>query len=367
MNRATNNRKGFTLVELLVVISILLVLSTLVVVAFNGRNSDKTRSAARIAQSAFLGAKDRALHAKDLRGIRLTRDLTNTNLINGFAYLQPLPLQTTGNIPGQPQLQNVTVTRPNYPTNTNATEVIITGSTATTWHQQDASGLWSVSPLKVRIPASTGQWYTLAQQSTSAPYYWTTDANGFLNITLQTPYLGGTPGQANAIDPTSQNASIDIQLGNDVLPFHQPITLSSGVIIDLANSSPNVQSLAGIGAGSNPNVDVMFSPRGSVSGFVGGLGPLHFLMRSLKDATAGANPWAVGGPATANPDQSRDDRLILSVFPQTGLVQVFEIDTTDNFANPTTNTPVSLPGTGSPDGIADDLFALARKGKSAGH
>src|SRR5262245_11411439 len=61
-------RSGFTLVELLVVISILLVLSTVVWAVFKPSNTEKMRSAARIAQSAFLGAKDRALHAKDLRG-----------------------------------------------------------------------------------------------------------------------------------------------------------------------------------------------------------------------------------------------------------------------------------------------------------
>src|SRR4029077_16315683 len=112
-----HRRSGFTLTELLVVITIILILSTLVFAVFNaGRSSDRMRSAARVAQSAFLGAKDRALHAKDLRGVRLTRDVNSVdpvtgdlNLVNGFVYLQPLPLQTTGNIPGGQQYQNVTV------------------------------------------------------------------------------------------------------------------------------------------------------------------------------------------------------------------------------------------------------------------
>ena len=117
MSRAANNHRragrAFTLVELLVVIGILIVLSSLVLAVFNtGRSSDKMRSAARIAQSAFLGAKDRALHAKDLRGVRLTRDLTNINLVNGFVYIQPLPIQTTGNV-GTSNPQNVAVTVPN--------------------------------------------------------------------------------------------------------------------------------------------------------------------------------------------------------------------------------------------------------------
>src|SRR4029077_3349181 len=84
-------RSGFTLTELLVVIAILLVLSTLAFAVFGtGKSSDKMRSGARTAQSAFLGAKDRALHAKDLRGVRLTRDPINLNVVNGFVYLQSL-------------------------------------------------------------------------------------------------------------------------------------------------------------------------------------------------------------------------------------------------------------------------------------
>jgi prepilin-type N-terminal cleavage/methylation domain-containing protein len=70
-------RSGFTLIELLVVMTILLVLSVLVWAVFKPSNTDKMRSAARIAQSAFLGAKDRALHAKELRGVRLIRDPTD--------------------------------------------------------------------------------------------------------------------------------------------------------------------------------------------------------------------------------------------------------------------------------------------------
>src|SRR5262245_32695221 len=71
-----DDRSGFTLVELLVVISILLILAVLVWAVFKPSNTDRMRSAARIAQSTVLGAKDRALHAKDLRGVGLVSDRT---------------------------------------------------------------------------------------------------------------------------------------------------------------------------------------------------------------------------------------------------------------------------------------------------
>jgi hypothetical protein len=50
--------------------------------------------------------------------------------------------------------------------------------------------------------------------------------------------------------------------------------------------------------------------------------------------------------------------MVLTVFPQTGLVQVFEIDPTDLVNNST--------GAAGADGLADNLFAFAQQGKAAG-
>jgi hypothetical protein len=168
-----------------------------------------------------------------------------------------------------------------------------------------------------------------------------------LNLVLQTPSPSGP------IPATDSRASIDVQLGNDLLPFHQPISLSSGCVIDLAHSSANVQTLAGVGAGFNPPVDVMFSPRGQIAGSLQGLGPLHFLLRDLRDAAAGLDPASV-----AQSQQARGDVLVLTVVPQTGLVQVFEADPTDAVNNAT-----GAPGA---DGVIDDLFHFAKIGSAAG-
>jgi prepilin-type N-terminal cleavage/methylation domain-containing protein len=336
-----NLSRGFTMIELLVVITILLVLSTLVYAVYNANgHSDRTRSAARIGQSAFLGAVDRARFAKELRGVRLIRDTTDPTLVTGFVYLAPLPNQITGNLPGQPLQKTVTLTRPNLP-NTDATKLIIADSTATAWYTQDQRGLWPANSMLIRIPAQTGTWYQLARQQATAPYWGTIDANG-LNLTLQTPFQGGKayPPNTNAIDNTDSDASCEVQLGNDLLPFHAPIPLPSSVVIDLDFSSPNV-------AGQWPatpvpvNIDIMFSPRGMMTGPLAALGPIHFLLNSLADATQNLNP--------IDP-KNRGDKLILTVFPQTGLVATFPIDPTD----------------ANNDGIADDLFHFAKLGSAAG-
>ena len=72
-----------------------------------------------------------------------------------------------------------------------------------------------------------------------------TDSSGNLTLTLQTPYQSGKPWppNTNAVDPTDADASCEIQPGSALLPFHQPIPLPSGVVIDLDYSSPNVAGL----------------------------------------------------------------------------------------------------------------------------
>src|SRR5579864_7441310 len=137
-NPKSEFRHAFTLVELLVVISILVTLATLVVAVFRTHaGSDRTRSAARIAQSVLLAAKDRATHAKEARGVRLIRDLTDPTLVTGFAYVGPLASETAGNLPGQPPQNSVAVTRPGLPSNSDATNVVISGATGAAWFAQD--------------------------------------------------------------------------------------------------------------------------------------------------------------------------------------------------------------------------------------
>ena len=334
---------AFTLVEILVVISILITLTTLVLTVFNTHaGSDRTRSAARIAQSVFLSGKERAVHAKDLRGVRLIRDITDPTLVTGFAYLAPLATEAAGNLPGQTPQNSVAVTRPNLPADSDATNLVISGAQGQAWFAQDQNGLWPAGALQVRIPAQTGQWYHLSRQQASAPYWGTLDAKGNLNLTLQVPFQGGKPWPANvnAIDVGDSNASCDVQLGNELLAFHQPVALPSAVVIDLDQSSPNVASLWP--ATPTPaNIDIMYSPRGMVTGSLAGLGPLHFLLNDISDASRNLNP--------IDP-QNRGEKLIVTIFPQTGLVATFPIDPTD----------------ADHDGVADDLFHFARLGSAAG-
>jgi hypothetical protein len=340
---------------LLVVISILLILAVLVWAVFKPSNTDKMRSAARIAQSALLGAKDRALHAKELRGVRLIRDITDPTLAPGFVYLQPLPMLTYP--AGSFRLDRLDV-NPHDNVPDSADIMIVRGNSApaTPTVDWDTKAQFFSNPGRIRIPKDSGQWYTFTWSPSGS--YPLSAANEVLQ--LMTPFaqqptdpLYFYPASMTGWLPSSAFSSCDIQLGNDVLPFHQPISLPSGIVIDLKYCSTNVQTLAGIGGTTTPPVDIMFSPRGGVAGYLAGLGPMHFVLRDLKSATAGVDPRNLAAVQTANADL-----MVLTVFPQTGLVQVFEIDPTDLVDNAS--------GAAGADGLADDLFSFAKQGKAAG-
>lgn len=319
-------RRGFTLTELLIVVGIILTLATLTMAIFSTKNSDRTRSAARIAQSAFLGAKDRAMNAKDFRGIRLIRDEQNSALVTGFAFVQPI--QHAPYPSGSIQLEW-----------DNGSVVLVhgasTGKTAVDWSFVSSK---FATPGQIRIPAGTGQWYQFTIDQTGPAKL----ASGNEYLRLAVPYSALSPvnnaaSGLPAFPSTNKGTnSCDIQFGTELLPFHQPTPMPSGVVIDLRYCSVNVQALAAAG-----NVDLMFSPRGTISGPMGGSGAVYLTLRDIQDAAQGFDP---SNPACTG------ECLIVAVIPQTGLVQTYAADLTD----------------ADNDGKADDLFRFAKSGKAAG-
>ena len=377
----SNRRSGFTIVELLVVVAILLILSYLAFAVFGtGKSSDKMRSGARSAQSAILGAKDRALHAKEPRGIRLALDQTNLNLVNGLAFIQPLPTQNAGNAFGM-QENNVAMMVNGLPTP--SAQIVIGAPEATSWFSEDSQGLWQAGLAQVKFPAdSSGVWYPLQQISNSAPFYGTMNSgNLVLNIAVAfDPNTGGIvspraayspTGQWTGISATQSNASCTISVGNELLAFHQPMTLPSGCVIDLYYSQipptwysqqsvlPNSVPAGYMIVANDPNtagnvivrqyntpMDLMFSPRGNLTGSVSALGAIFFCIRDIRDASnIQMDPTKISVQS-----QLAGESLILALYPQTGLVQTYDLDITD----------------ANGDGFADNIYNFAQRGMAAG-
>ncbi len=332
------SRRGFTLVEMLVVIGILLAVTAMVVVTLRPSDGDKMRTAGRIGQSAILGARDRALHAKQRRGFRLIIDPNDSTIATGFLYVQPIDLQTYG-------VHSIALER--YDTDRNGvadagvTDVTIVHGFRTQSLPTDATVDWpSISPFftnpgRIRIPAGTGVWYTFAAL-TAAPYPVT--ANDVF-LQLSTPFIDSALGlpapNATCIDRTNTTfTTCDVELANEIMPNHMPVSLPSGVVIDLTPGRSSLTALQ----------DLMFSPSGTIAGPVSALGPIYLLLRDIRDVTEGIDPKNV-----ATGVQHREN-LILAIFPQTGHVASYPIDQTDT----------------NGDGVADDLFQFAKAGSRAG-
>ncbi|MFM8219249.1 MAG: Tfp pilus assembly protein FimT/FimU, partial [Planctomycetaceae bacterium] len=147
-------REGFTLVELLVVMGILVLLASVTLMAFNSnRGGDRIRSAARSAQSAFLSARDRAMQAKDLRGIRLIVNSTDRTC-TGFQLIRPLPTLS------QPvnSTSFFAALRPTVNLPYTGALVLPRG----TWASYQANGYFTPGVARVRIPGtSSGTWFRI--------------------------------------------------------------------------------------------------------------------------------------------------------------------------------------------------------------
>jgi type II secretory pathway pseudopilin PulG len=341
-------RAAFTIVELLIVVAILMALSTLALAVFHaGTGSDRTRSAARFAQSALLGAKDRANHAREIRGVRFIRDLADPSLVTGFAYLAPIaPLKYGSQVAGGSgtiQILRPDANNDGQGTDATSPDSLLVAGTGVDWLKLDTNGFLSTPTTRIRIPAGTGAWYTLRPiAGQTAPPWFAQVRGSTVLLTLATSFAGPDTSFPNvvAVDSTSAKASCEIELANSLLPFHQPIPLPSAVVIDLDNSSSSVQAFWPVSA-IPANIDIMFSPRGMLTGPIAAQGALHFLLNDISDASANLNP--------IDP-RNTGEKLVLTVFPQTGLVATFPIDPTD----------------ANNDGIADDLFHFAKLGSTAG-
>ena len=359
MRRLTTSRKserpsrlrgtrgsGFTLIELLVVIGIILLLSGFTLAVYNSTISgDRIRSASRTVQSFLLGARDRATQAQAFRGLRLMSDPSNSNIVRSFQYIRPIDRKTYGL--HSIQLERADADGDPYATPNDATSsnITIVRGLSVDWLDLNSRGLLSYPP-RIRIPSgSGGTWYTFTNVANSVVTNPSPPPATITTTTLQltTPFQSTSgaaahPAQVAFSFANGTYSTCELELANQLLENSQPLLLPSGAVIQL-NRSSNVPS----DWTSNPNArDLMFSPRGSITGPIAAGGPIYFYIADRQDAEQNKDP--------ADPT-AKGDKLILAIFPQTGLVATFPVDVTDTSPN---------------DGIADDPFAFAKKGAVAG-
>lgn len=148
LSRYRRTRSAFTLVELLVSITIFVILATLTISAFRDSKHDKVASAARQVTASINGARSRAVKAGEPRGIRLIRDPNDPWLITGVQYIGSGQV-TNGSARVQiNQRGDVRLRLPAAQTGV--------------WNDLSNLGLFKAGA-RIRIPADeTGRWYTVA-------------------------------------------------------------------------------------------------------------------------------------------------------------------------------------------------------------
>ncbi|MDE2098968.1 MAG: prepilin-type N-terminal cleavage/methylation domain-containing protein [Patescibacteria group bacterium] len=320
------NRHGFTMLELLVAIGIILLMTSLAVAVFTTTmNADRIRSSARQVQSALAGARDRALRAgRDAPGSGQFGNQRGLRFMVDNPPLLPAGTATVSQMMYVGNLAPFAGTASLFYDSRGAPREL--HGTANQWVSLFNQGvLTNNSTVQLN---HDGRWYGIA----SAPTTVTTGPGAPYDVMqLSADYLTASPstGTAGTAVTTPVNPFCAIQLGNATLPGAQPITLSSSIVINLNNSS-NVPAYAATGY-----FDIMFSPRGVVTGSASAKGLIHLFLAESTDVIAGVAPTA---PASK-------DKLICTLSTRTGNVATY---------------PVNV------SGASPDLYLFAKQGFVAG-
>lgn len=433
--RIHSSHRGFTLVELLVVVTVLLILITMTVTAIDFTfNSERVRSAARQLQSALEGARDRAIFAKEPRGLRLLVDPLDPRLVTNLIYVGGTQNWSEGRIRlermdaeedanGNWRLDSGEDANGNGILDGNGMAdgpdvLVVRGDAATAWYtlkergflglfedrnlngvldpgeDQNANGLLDLDAPRIKIPADdNGSWYTVFTHRLTA-------ADQALILT--TPYRDpGTnpPTEVIAFQGAGPSTYL-LELPPRILPDSKPILLPEGVCIDLDGSAVPAAWRPSPGAGQtipySAHMDVMFSPRGVVTGPLAAVGLIHLYLAERKDVQIATEQGVLMGPAPGapfarppvngngrslvpgddrfNPETPIGNRICLTIFTQTGKVSTHPIDAADVAGedvngNGTLDAGEDLNGNGSidtPDGYADNPFYFATQGEAAG-
>jgi len=399
--QAVPARRGFTLVELLVVITIILIIMSMTISAVNfARESDRVSGAAGQFQSFLAGARDRAIYSKEPRGVRLfieppapgSSTGAESRTVSAMAYIAPggtwsAPensstvdiMRIDGNIFNNPSPGNG-VTPANGSFEDAADLVIkIRGSNNPGWWNLKRRG-WLTNGLRMKIPAGpTGNWYTINTRLIDTSVAPTDDQFLILDI----PFAdSGNAGQEIAF----QNMTYELELPPRILP-QDPLLFPEGVVLDLDGSNvPEIWRPTSTGNSLYSGfMDVVFSSRGNVIGDAAAKGVLHFYVCDSEDSLFLKEQLvsSIGLPAfdaivnSGSPFVPLDeldpnvvswltwdgnyivkDRRIVTLFAQTGAVSVHGV-----------NAYVGLTGGSDADadndGIADDPFRFAETGEVA--
>ena len=361
-------RAGFTMIELLIVVGLLLLLAAITVTSVNlSINNDKVRAGARQVQSYLAGARDRAIYSKEPRGVRFLLDPTNRRTVSSMVFIGPTEPWTQGRI----QLERLVPGGPaevvrGFDNDSGGTFPYPTG-----WKDLYDAGLLP-NGSRIRIPADGGIWYTVNTDPLQ-----TADATTPPRLRLITPYADApsNPDLNSLIAfPDGGPSTYVLELPPSVMPNQEPVLMPKGSVIHLDRCTTVLGSFNNLeqfdaatkasGRGDKlpsswqnfPSVpvapdpadpsgfdytnrmDIMFSPRGVVIGTAAQRGIIHLYIADQKDADRDRLYWSNPSsfPTSSAPEYGiwtdtssngyeRGDKVILSIFTRTGAVSTHPV------------------------------------------
>jgi len=308
-NSSATLRSAFTIIEMLIVVTILLLLTTFTAVAIDFTfKAERIGAGARQTQSLLQGARDRAIHAREPRGVRflLDQDAENGRMVSSMIYVGASTTWSEGTL----ELKRADFDNDGTVDGGDPRIFMIDGSTETLWANlknrgylginedwngngvrdageidENGNGLLDVDAPRIKIPGdNNGTWYTVIT------YYLGRNPAFPNRLRLVRPYRdpGTTPvGFVDAFEGTGPQ-TYKLELPPRILPDSQPVLLPENVVIDLdASDVPGfwrpADSAAGYAVPYASRMDIMFSSHGTVVGSTAAAGLIHLYIGQRDD------------------------------------------------------------------------------------
>ena len=289
--RRTRNRTGFTLIEMLVVIGIMLVIAGLIALLMpNWAQRGRVNSAAVQVQQWFLVAKQMAVLDQAPRGVRLLPDPNNPNLLTKLQYIKQPEDFAGGQIstfPGDTsvvQIENVSLDLfGGNPSNPN---------------------VWLIQPGDHVQIGGSGMVRQIKPLNPADPTYSSIiRSGGKYSLDLKSPFI-------YPVDPPT--SAFKIIRGPRIMG-EEALDLANDIAIDLStNDKPYAASYGGSitrnGNNSTDPVDIMFAPNGAVMGNWSRPKIIFWVRDTTFDT------------------EFEGDPSLVVIYTRTGLIDSFEID-----------------------------------------
>jgi len=340
-------RRGFTLVELLVAVAVLLVLAALTLTALSMTAEEDVAEGARSAQSFTEGARDRAIWRKRPVGIRLLLEpngtqnsVGNSVVATSLQYIAS-PSETLKGVLVVDDGTNV----PLGPQTADAGQVLVSATAPAqqfeqVWEQiRTNRGLISHSfqmPITIVVNQSTGA--TERYMVAWAPNLPNTPNPGRWMLTR--PFTG------QLLTPLPY----ELELLPAVMANQEVRELPRDALINLTDSKLPAFWYNATSQQFTTFMDVMFSPRGTGMGASSGAGMIHLHVCSPEDRERVPVPpgtYFIGKQAPhviGNPNNGNPERLV-SINPVTGNITVSHVP---KFADADQNNIPDLNEDGNP-------------------